>query len=427
MTTIELIGQTNRGKSSLFNSLLFQNISITSEEVNTTRDYIRFWGEDFVLTDNMGLDTGLQLEERILNATIILYVVNYGDINDIDYQYFRQLRIHKKPFYLIINKCDEKQNSFPLWQTSGAVNVYFVSTKNNYGLKELRSFLSIKNYRENDDEVNNPIPEKINKNNNMHMYDKKNIAIIGGVNSGKSSLLNLLAGYKRSKVSDVAATTRDVVAEEIGDYFFFDTAGFNHIDKKIEKIAINRTTELIKNVDLCIIVIDVIISFSQWNKWLWQTCEKYGKGIIFLFNKSDLLKTEQIDRKYLLETWRIKPYLPYIFFSTLHDDQIPKLMATIKDVLKSTQVRITKSKMDFFLKHIQLPTNNNFINITQRSIEPQIFDIYTKKDLIKNYKQYLENQLITFFRLKGIKPICNYKLLKFHKYPHKPSKKKKFK
>lgn len=403
MQTIELIGQTNRGKSSIFNALLLENISITSEEANTTRDYIRFWGNNFILTDNMGLDSGLQLEDRIFNGSIILYVVDYiNGFNDIDKQYFQQLRTKKKPFYLICNKCDLKQNTFPLWKTTGATDVLFVSTKINYGLKELRTFLKIN--------IDKTILD--NSDNNI-INNKKKIAIIGGVNSGKSSLLNLLVGQKRSKVSKIAATTRDVVSEIIGDYFFFDTAGFNHIDKKIEKIAINRTTELIKNVDLCIIVVDVMVSFSQWNKWLWRICEEYGKGIILLFNKADLLKINTIDKKYLLEQWRIKSYLPYLFFSTLHKDQVSKLLSLIDDVIKSSEKEISKSALSYFTKHIQLPTNNNCISIAHKGTKPQIFHVYTKKKLFNNYKQYLENQLISFFKFKGIKPVCVYKELQY--------------
>ena len=397
MKVIELIGQTNRGKSSLFNALLSRNISITCEEENTTRDYIRFWGNDFVLTDNMGLDSGEKLDDRILKSHILLYIITPEGMDDIDKQYFQQLRLQKKPFYLVVNKCDEKQKGLPLWQTTGATHIFFTSTKVNYGLQELRDFLQI--------DINTTRDEK-----------KKNIAIVGGVNSGKSSLLNLLSGYNRAKVSKVAATTRDVVVEEIGDYFFYDTAGFNHIDKKIEKIAINRTNELIKNADLCIIVVDVTVFFSQWNKWLWQVCEKHGKGIIFLFNKWDLLKKEKVDKKYLLEEWRIRPHLPYLFFSTLYVDQIPKLMGLIKDVLRSNDKEIPKSYLTYFTKHIQLPNNNNYISISHRHTNPQTFNIYTKKELKHNYKQYLENQLISFFKFKGIKPILIYKELKYENY-----------
>lgn len=397
--SIEIIGQTNRGKSSLYNALLARNISITCEEANTTRDYIRFWGANFTLTDNMGLDAGHKLSDRILQANIILYVVNYEDINhidDIDKGYFKQLRYHKVAFCLIVNKCDGKENDFPLWKTTGAQQVFFTSTKVNYGLKELRDFLKI------------DIGES-------NMIKKKAIAIVGGVNSGKSSLLNLITGYKRSKVSNVAATTRDVVAEEMGDYVFYDTAGFNKIDKRIEKIAISRTKELMKSADLCIIVVDVMVSFSQWNKWLWQVCEKEGKAILFLFNKSDLLKQAQINKKYLLQLWHIKSHIPYLFFSTLHRDGVPKLMDLIGEVLKSNEKQIPKSHMSYFIKNIQLPTNNNYISIAQRCTQPQTFDVYTKKPLKATYKQYLQNQMITFFKFKGIKPICIYKELQYEK------------
>lgn len=406
---IELIGQTNRGKSSLFNALIIENIAITSEEVNTTRDYIRFWGDDYILTDNMGIDGGHKLDDRIFLSNNILYVVNLEGFDEIDKQYFTQLRTKKKDFYLVVNKCDKYEDNLPLWETSGAKGVFYTSTKNNYGIKNLRDFLKIiiskKDYIQ-EEIVNN---EKL-----FTSTDKLKIALVGGVNSGKSSLLNLLVGYRRSKVSPVAATTRDVVMEPVGDYMFFDTAGFNAIHKKIEKIALRRTEEIIKNVDICLIVIDVEVSFSQWNKWLWQYAEKLGKGVIFIFNKSDLLKRDNIDKKYLLEQWPIRNYIPYLFFSTFHNDQISKLYKIINEVAGAFTRQITKSQISFFLKHINLPSNNSTISISQKSVYPQTFTVYSKKELIKNYKQYLENQLINYFKLKGVRPLMVYKEMHFN-------------
>jgi GTP-binding protein len=411
---IELIGQTNRGKSSLFNALIIENIAITSEEVNTTRDYIRFWGNDFILTDNMGIDGGDKLDDRIFKSNIILYVVNLDGFDDIDKQYFTQLRLKKKDFYLVVNKCDNYESNLPLWETSGAKGVLYTSTKNNYGIKNLRNFLKITITKK--DYINEKENENIINKELFTASDKLKIALVGGVNSGKSSLLNLLVGHRRSKVSSVAATTRDVVMEPIGDYMFFDTAGFNAIDKKIEKIAIKRTEEIIKNVDICLIVIDVEVSFSQWNKWLWQYGEKLGKGIIFIFNKSDLLKKDHIDKKYLLEQWPIRNYIPYLFFSTFHKDQISKLYKIINNVAEAFTRQISKSQMSYFLKHINLPSNNSTINIVQKSIQPQTFIVYTKKELIKNYKQYLENQIISYFKLKGVRPIMIYREMQFKDY-----------
>lgn len=417
---IELIGQTNRGKSSLFNALIMENIAITSEEPNTTRDYIRFWGNNFILTDNMGMDTGEQLQERIFKSNIVLYIVTLEGFDSIDKQYFTQLRTHKKDFYLVVNKCDKYEDKLYLWETSGAKGIFFTSTKNNYGIKNLREFLKIivdkkqkpNNKIINEEELNESIEN--NHQNKDHFYDYKlKIALIGGVNSGKSSLLNLLVGYRRSKVSPVAATTRDVVMEPIGDYLFFDTAGFNSIHKKIEKIAIRRTEEIIKNVDICLIVIDISVGFSQWNKWLWQYGEKLGKGIIFIFNKSDLLKKENLDKKYLLEEWSFRNYIPYLFFSTFHPDQINKLYKLINEVSRGLTRRIGKSQLSYFLKNISLPNNNATINIVQKSINPQTFFVYSKKELVKNYRQYLENQLINYFKLKGVRPVINYRGIKF--------------
>jgi GTP-binding protein len=401
--TIELIGQTNRGKSSLFNSLIMENIAITSEEINTTRDYIRFWGENFILTDNMGIDRGEELDERIFKSNIILYVITNDGFDDIDKQYFSQLRIQKKSFYLIVNKCDKKENHLNLWEITGAIGVYYTSTKNNYGIKELREFLKIN------------INKIENKNSIIHdknLQNKTKIALVGGVNSGKSSLLNLLVGYNRSKVSNVAATTRDIVMENVNNYVFFDTAGFNTMDKRIEKIALQRTESIIKNIDICLIVIDISIGFSQWNKWLWQQAERLGKGIIFIFNKSDLLTELNIDKKYFIERYRLPNYIPYIFLSTFHNDQIPKLFTIIKDVEKSLYKFITKSQIAFFLKNIQFPTNS-LISISYKNNNPQTFTVYSKKIPIKNYQQYLENQLIYFFKFKGIKPVVIYKNLTY--------------
>lgn len=394
MKKIEIIGRTNQGKSSLFNALIKKNMAITADEEHTTRDYVRFWGTNFVLTDNIGLDRGDLLPSRIFEENILLYVVSKDNLDDIDRYFFKQLRVKKKTFYLVITKCDNKESELSLWKTTGAVNIFFTSTKNNFNLQKLRDFLDI-----NLEDLEDP---------------KKTIAIIGGVNSGKSSLLNLLAGYNRNQVNKIAATTRDPIMEPIGKYYFVDTAGFNMIDKKIEKIALSRSREIIKNSNMCIIVVDSSISFSQWNKWLWAQCEKYNKGIILLFNKEDILKKEQISKKYLLESWSVRSYIPYMFFSTINprsENKIKDLMLLVDKVIKSTEKKITKSQLERFVHSIDLPHNNNRINLVQKY--PHNFILYCKKPVTKNYMSYLENQIINYFKIVGIRPYITYEKMKY--------------
>lgn len=418
---IEIIGRTNQGKSSLFNALLFKNIAITFDEENTTRDYVRFWGDTFVLTDNVGLNKPEVLDTRILESDVILYVVAYDEINEVDKFFFSQLHKNNKPFYLVFTKCDKREKELLSAKGTRAVEIFYTSIKHNYGLKELRDFLGIKidNRRERTkakdalQEITNK--EEVNITSDAKQeevrYKKKTIAIVGGVNSGKSSLLNLLAGYSRNKVSSVPATTRDAITEPIRDYYFVDTAGFNSMDKQLEKIALSRSLEILKNSDMAIIVVDASLSFSRWSKWLWLQCEKYNKGVILLFNKEDILLENQISKRYLLEQWSLKSYIPYLFFTTKNNKRVDELFQIIKKVLKSSRRKMSKMQLERFVSTIHLPNNNNRINLVQK--DGQRFLLYCKKPVNSNYISYVENQLIKYFDLVGVKPIVTYAKMKY--------------
>lgn len=388
MNIIEIIGKTNSGKSSLFNRLIEKRISIVDETKNTTRDYIRYFGKNFILIDNMGYEKYSSLNNKIFEASIIIYVIDYENFDDIDKSYIKELNKKKKNFIVVINKCDKDQKDIFIPEVK---NIFFISVKKNIGINELKNFLNIK-------EENS-------------LEKKTTIALLGGVNSGKSSILNLLCGYERSKVSKEAATTRDFIQEEINNYIFFDTAGFNQIDKKIEKIALQRTREVMLNVDICIIVVDISQFFTKWNKWLWQECEKLGKGIIFIFNKMDLMDNMSIKKEYFLQLTTLKPYLPYLFFSIYSNSLIKNLFNIIKKVELNLNKKISKYEIKNFLENINIPNNINRINISEK--QHHEFYVYTKKNLDNNYKKYLENQFIKYFNFFGKKPNFFFKLISY--------------
>lgn len=392
MNFIEIIGRTSVGKSSLFNSLLRQKISIilsdrvvkSSSIKDTTRDYVRFWGDNFVLTDNIGKDNDI-IHENLHKATYVLYAMPWNDIHEYDISNFRELRKNKIKFYLIITKCDSGHYKYDNWKTTGAIDVFYISSKNNVGIKELRSFL----YMHNTEEVNHKI-----------------ISIVGRVNSGKSSLMNLICGANRSKVSDIPATTRDPVREIVNNYYFIDTAGFSNIDKDVEKISMHKTEEIIRISHICVLVVDLSVGFTKWDKWIISMAEKEKKGILIIFNKSDLLDHEKHEHDF--KYWKIKNYIPYIFFSALYDKNTKEIFKEINKIFASLNKKIHQQQVNDWYEDIQKPvTQGVAANITvkvKNNSDYPTFYVASKHPLIHEYKLYLTNSLTNYFKYYGIMP-----------------------
>ncbi|OED45496.1 hypothetical protein AB836_01205 [Rickettsiales bacterium (ex Bugula neritina AB1)] len=391
MNFIEIIGRTAVGKSSLFNSLLRQKISIvlsdrvvkTSSIKDTTRDYVRFWGENFVITDNIGTHKNT-ISDNLKKATYVLYALPWNDIQEYDRNNFRELRRHKINFYLVITKCDMGNYSYKNWEKTGALSVFYVSSKNNVGIKELRNFLGVNN-------LENKYPI---------------ISIIGRINSGKSSLMNLICKKNRSKVSSTPATTRDPVKEIVNDYYFIDTAGFSHINTDVEKISMRKTKTIINLSTICVLVVDLSVGFTHWDKWMISLVEKENKGLLIIFNKEDLINKENHhhDFKY----WKIKNYIPYIFFSTLYNKDTKSIFKEINKIFLSINKKISQYQLDKWYENIKKPViNGTSYNISikiKNNGDYPIFYIYSKTKLNTDYKLYLLNNLVFYFKYYGILP-----------------------
>jgi len=348
---VAIIGKPNVGKSSLFNAIAKERIAITSDVSGTTRD-IRYRevsiGEnekECIIVDTGGLDDSSSLfksvKEMSLKAAnesdIILYIVD-GKFtpDDDDKKIFFELQKLGREIALIVNKVDNDKLLENAWEFSsfGAKYLFYISVAHRIGIKKILEWLDKRIPNENkvlieDDEIDfdtflNLEDEKLNK-------EKReiNIAIIGRVNVGKSSILNALLGEERSVVSEVAGTTIDPV----DDYMlykdkvlnFVDTAGVRRRGKivGIEKYALNRTRAMLEKADIVLLVLDSSEEFKDLDEKIANVIDEFSLGVIIVLNKWDkALKSYEKSIEDIRDRFKFLSYAPVVTVSALSKKRI---------------------------------------------------------------------------------------------------------
>ena len=331
MKKIAIIGLPNVGKSSLFNRIAKQRIAITSDFSGTTRDIkshqVYITEKPCLLLDTGGLDRSTELFENVHNmsmeaskkADIILMVVDGKMLpSDEEKKIFYALQARNKPIALVINKIDNDKEMERAWEFDefGAEHVFPISVSHNRGVSALLEWIgeflpavegatpppSDEDEEENDDfedewdeddefaeEDEEVIPEVVEE----VETNQINVAIIGRVNVGKSSLLNALVGKQRAVVSNVAGTTIDPVDESI-EYQdkvinFVDTAGLRRRGKieGIEKFALMRTKEMLERANIALLVLDSSEPFLELDERIAGLVEENNLACIIVLNKWD--------------------------------------------------------------------------------------------------------------------------------------------
>ncbi len=422
---VAVVGRPNVGKSTLFNKLIGQRLSIVKDTPGVTRDRIfsvcEWSGRHFMLADTGGIephsDDQLLAKMRqqanlaIEQAEVIVLVTDIlSGVTAADEDIAVILKKSGKPVVLCVNKCD----------SPGALPADFYEFYN-LGLGDPIAVSSVHGHGTGDllDAVLEHLPEEAEE---EEPSDTIRVAVIGKPNAGKSSLINRIAGEERSIVSDIAGTTRDAIDTEIhnafGDFVFIDTAGLrrkSRVDDAIEKYSVLRAQMAIERADVCVIMIDGAEGFTEQDSKVAGLAHEQGKACIIAVNKWDAVEkdTHTMDsmRKKLMNDFSFMPYAPFIFLSAKTGQRVERLFELIKYVAQQNSMRISTGMLNDVLAQattrVQPPTDKGkrlrIYYMTQPSTNPPTFVCFVNKASLFHfsYQRYLENQLRETFGLEG--------------------------
>ncbi len=422
---VAVVGRPNVGKSTLFNKLIGQRLSIVEDTPGVTRDRIfadcEWRGRTFMLADTGGIEPKSddiilsqmrrQAQLAIEQADVIILVTDLRTgVTANDQDVAAMLQKSGKPIVLCVNKCD----------TPGTPPVEFYEFYN-LGLGDPIAVSSVHGMGTGDllDAVYEYLPED---NEDEDEPDIIHVAVIGRPNAGKSSLINCVAGEERSIVSDIAGTTRDAIDTRIsnahGEFVFIDTAGLrrkSRVDDAVEKYSVLRAEMAVERADVCVIMIDGVEGFTEQDSKVAGIAHEKGKACIIAVNKWDAVekddKTMDQMRKKLMNDFSFMPYAPFIFLSAKTGQRVDRLFELIKSVSEQNAMRISTGTLNDVLAlataRVQPPTDKGkrlrIYYMTQVSIKPPTFVFFVNRaDLFHfSYQRYLENQLRETFGLEG--------------------------
>lgn len=422
---LAIVGRPNVGKSTLFNKLTGKRLSIVEDTPGVTRDRIyskcEWRNREFMIVDTGGIEPASddvilaqmrrQAQVAIEKADVIVFLtdIRCGVTAD-DYEVASMLQKSGKPIILAVNKCDsigEPPPEFYEFYNLGVGDPFPVSAQHGHGSGDLL------------DEVFKYFPEDDTDEYNDE-YIK--VAVIGKPNVGKSSLINRIAGEERVIVSDIAGTTRDatdtVIENENGKYVFIDTAGIRRkskVTEKIEHYSVLRAYMAVDRSDVCVIVIDALVGFTDQDSKVAGYAHEQGKACIVAVNKWDAVEKDSntMDEftNDLKEKFSFMSYVPFIFISAKTGQRIDKLYPLINSVNSQNSMRITTGMLNDVLSYattrVQPPSDKGrrlkIYYMTQASTKPPTFVVFVNRaDLFHfSYQRYIENQIRQTFGLTG--------------------------
>jgi len=446
---VAILGRPNVGKSSLFNRLLRQRDAITSDVVGTTRDIKKrqvtiSGNRDFEVVDTGGIDDSTEMFATVKKlslraadeADIIVYVVDGKNIPAAeDRELFYGLQQLGKPIALVVNKIDnDKDEALRYWDflEFGADRTFPMSVSHNRYMNEfyawLEEYIPQRDEEENlerdeDEELSfEDIVEMVHVADEVEDDNEIKVAIIGRVNTGKSSLLNALLQEERAVVSPVAGTTIDPIDEEM-EYrdhkiTFVDTAGVRKRSRilGIEKYAFERTEAMLAEADIALLIIDSTVGVVELDERIANLIEKYKLGCLIVLNKWDIHKDDEETYTKAVEDirdeLRFLHYAPLITISAKTGLRVHKILDEIIDIYGRYKQRIPTAKLNEVLKYAisrhQVPSvNGAVIKIkfaTQYETKPpKIAIIMNRPDgLHFSYKRYLSNIFREKFDFVGV-------------------------
>lgn len=422
---VAIVGRPNVGKSTLFNMLAGERISIVQDTPGVTRDRIyadvTWLNYNFTIVDTGGIEPESndiilksmreQAEIAIATADVIVFITDVRQgLVDADGKVADMLRRSKKPVLLVVNKVDSFEKFMPdvyEFYNLGIGDPIPISAASQLGigdmLDEVVKYFDGFDTAEDEDE-------------------RPRVAIIGKPNVGKSSIINKLLGEERCIVSDIAGTTRDAIDTSVKrngtEYVFIDTAGLRRkskIKEEIERYSIIRTVSAVERCNVAVLVIDALEGVTEQDTKIAGIAHERGKGMIIVVNKWDMIEKDNNTFNEFTNNIRNKlSYMPYaemLFISAKTGQRLPKLFTTIDAVIENHSMRIATGVLNEIMSEAvalsQPPSDKGkrlrLYYITQVSVKPPTFVIFVNdKELMHfSYTRYIENKIREAFGFRG--------------------------
>ncbi|MBQ8316001.1 MAG: ribosome biogenesis GTPase Der [Lachnospiraceae bacterium] len=423
---VAIVGRPNVGKSTLFNALAGERISIVKDYPGVTRDRIyadvTWLNYKFTMIDTGGIEPETkdkmltymreQAQIAIDTADVIVFLTDVRmGLVDADFKVADMLRRSGKPVVLTVNKVDDfekMQADVYEFYNLGIGDPLPVSGASRLGFGELLDAIVEYFPAPVDGEEEEELPK---------------IAVVGKPNVGKSSIINKLTGENRVIVSDIAGTTRDAIDTVVKfnekEYIFIDTAGLrrkNKIKEEIERFSIVRTVSAVERADVVVVVIDATEGVTEQDAKIAGIAHERGKGIIIAVNKWDAVEDKD-DKTIYRQTERIReilsfiPYAEIIFISAKTGQRMTKIFEKIDLVIQSRTLRIQTGVLNEILMEatsLQQPPSDKgkrlkIFFMTQVAVGPPTFVLFvnTKELMHYSYQRYIENKIRDTFGFVG--------------------------
>lgn len=422
---VAIVGRPNVGKSTLFNAIAGEKISIVKDTPGVTRDRIyadvTWLDYNFTLIDTGGIEPDskdvilsqmrAQAEIAIATADVIMFMTDVRQgLVDSDSKVADMLRRSGKPVVLVVNKVDSFEKMMPdvyEFYNLGIGEPYPISSVGKLGLGDMLDEV-VKYFERSDTEEAED--------------ERPRVAIVGKPNVGKSSIINKLSGENRVIVSDIAGTTRDAIDTVIKydgrEYVFIDTAGLrrkNKIKEELERYSIIRAVTAVERADVVLVVIDAAEGVTEQDAKIAGIAHERGKGIIIVVNKWDAI--EKNDKTIYEHTKRIRdvlsfiPYAEIMFVSAETGQRLAKLYEMIDMVVENQNMRVQTGVLNEILSEavaLQQPPSDKgrrlkIFYMTQVSVKPPTFVVFVNnKELMHfSYTRYIENKIREAFGFRG--------------------------
>ncbi|HEX3038395.1 MAG TPA: ribosome biogenesis GTPase Der [Oscillospiraceae bacterium] len=422
---VAIVGRPNVGKSMLFNKLIGERLSIVEDTPGVTRD--RIYGEcewtnrKFSIVDTGGIEPEskdvilsqmkMQAQLAIDAADVIVFVTDIRTgVVATDNDIAAMLLKSGRPIILCVNKCDSVGNppaEFYEFYNLGLGEPVPVSSVHGHGTGDLLDLIVEKLPPDTEEEIDG---------------EEIKVAIIGKPNVGKSSLINKISGEERCIVSDIAGTTRDAIDTTIenkyGRFTLIDTAGLrrkNKVEDVIERYSVLRAQMAIERADVCVIMIDASVGFTDQDSKVAGLAHEAGKGCVIAVNKWDAVVKDDhtmTDYKRSLENdFSFMSYAPMVFISAKTGQRLDRLFELIKQVANMNAMRIATGVLNDVLAQavarVQPPTDKGrrlkIYYMTQASTKPPTFICFVNSSKLFHfsYQRFLENRIRETFGMEG--------------------------